>query len=159
MVLQFSKLFYFYWISARRFPELMQFWQDPKCRRRRTFLRKNLVFHWRKIPYFVFTYIYSLHDCIYIHIYIYIYIFTVEFIQFVSWLLIWLLITIFLSYLCTLNWIYSKFMSSHYFFKYTLVYITYISPFLGLDFINLLYIWLAYDNYLINPQFMVYWLY
>ena len=52
-------------ISATRFAVLIQFWQDSKCRRNRTFRRKNLVFHWRKISYFVFIYIY-----IYIYIYI-----------------------------------------------------------------------------------------
>ena len=48
----------FKWISARRFAELIQFWQDPKWRRNKTFWRKNFVFHWRKISYFVFSYIY-----------------------------------------------------------------------------------------------------
>ena len=43
-------------ISATRFAELIQFWQDPKCRRNRTFWRKKLGFHWRKISYFVFIY-------------------------------------------------------------------------------------------------------
>ena len=33
---------YIYWISATRFAELIQFWQDPKCRRNRTFWRKKL---------------------------------------------------------------------------------------------------------------------
>ena len=48
------------WIFATRFAEIMQFWQDPKCRRPRTFWRKNLVFHWKKILYFNFTYIFLL---------------------------------------------------------------------------------------------------
>ena len=66
----------FWWISATRFAELIQFWQDPKCRRNRTFWRKN----WRKISYFVFIYIFPLvllliiYVCVYIYIYICIYI-------------------------------------------------------------------------------------
>ena len=35
--------------------ELIQFWQDTKCKRNRTFVRKNLVFHWINISYFNFT--------------------------------------------------------------------------------------------------------
>ena len=31
----------FRWISPTRFAELVQFWQDPKCRRKRTFWRKK----------------------------------------------------------------------------------------------------------------------
>ena len=42
--------------SVRASEELIQFWQDPKCRRNRTFWRKKLGFHWRKISYFVFIY-------------------------------------------------------------------------------------------------------
>ena len=41
-----------------------KFGQGSKLRRPRTFWRENLVFHWRKISYFNFTYIY-----IFIHIY------------------------------------------------------------------------------------------
>ena len=67
----------FWWISATRFAKLIQFWQDPKCRRNRTFWRKN----WRKISYFVFIYIFPLvllliiYVCIYIYIYIFVYIY------------------------------------------------------------------------------------
>ena len=50
----------FQWISATRFAEFIQFWQDRKCRMPRTFWRENLVFHWRKIWYFNFTYIFLL---------------------------------------------------------------------------------------------------
>ena len=68
----------FYWTSATRFAELLQFWQDPKCGRPRTFWRKHLVFHWRKTPFFVFTNTYThthTHTYIYVYyIYIYIYI-------------------------------------------------------------------------------------
>ena len=67
----------FYWISATRFAELIHFWQDPKCRRNRTFWRKCLVFHSRKFSYFVFIYIFPLvllFISLYIYIYIYIYI-------------------------------------------------------------------------------------
>ena len=32
----------FWWIFAARFTELIQFWQDPKCRRSRTFWRKKI---------------------------------------------------------------------------------------------------------------------
>ena len=39
---------------------LAEFWQDPKCRRNRTSVQKNLVFHWRKISYFAFIYIFPL---------------------------------------------------------------------------------------------------
>ena len=59
-----------------RFAELIQFWQDPKCKRNRTFWRKYLVFHSRKISYLVFIiyyiYIYIYICIIYIYIYIYI---------------------------------------------------------------------------------------
>ena len=44
----------------RRSAELIQFWQGLNCRRNRTFWRKSLVFHWRKISYFVFIYIFLL---------------------------------------------------------------------------------------------------
>ena len=43
-----------------RFAELIQFWQHLWCRRPKTFWRKNLMFHWRKISYFVFIYIFPL---------------------------------------------------------------------------------------------------
>ena len=59
-VLKTLSLQSFWWISSTRFAELIQFWQDPKCRRNRTFWRKSLVFHWRKISYFVFIYIFPL---------------------------------------------------------------------------------------------------
>ena len=69
------------WISATTFAEFIQFDQDPKLRRPRTFWRENLVFHWGKISYFNFTdvyiYIYRLYIsniCIYMLIYIYVYI-------------------------------------------------------------------------------------
>ena len=39
------------WISAKTFAEFIQFWQNPKLRRPRTFEREILVFHWRKISY------------------------------------------------------------------------------------------------------------
>ena len=58
-----------------------QNWQDPKCRRNRTFWRKSLMFHWRKISYFVFIYIFPLvllfisSFQMYIYIYIYVCIF------------------------------------------------------------------------------------
>ena len=44
MVLQCSELLYysFQWISATRLAELIQFWQDPKCRRNRTCWRRNI---------------------------------------------------------------------------------------------------------------------
>ena len=63
-------------ISTTRFAELIQFQKDPKCWRNRTFSRKNLVFHQRKLSYFVFRYIFPLvlHFIssfnIYVHIYI-----------------------------------------------------------------------------------------
>ena len=50
----------FWWIYATRFAKLIQFWPEPKCRRPRTIWRKNLVFHWRKIWYFVFIYFFPL---------------------------------------------------------------------------------------------------
>ena len=73
---------------------MSQFLQDPKCRRPRTSWRKNLVFHWKKISYFVshihtyiYIYIYNeiwnneiwniyiIYNYIYIYIYIYNYIY------------------------------------------------------------------------------------
>ena len=66
------------WLSATRFAEVIQFRQDQKFRRRRTFSREKLVFHWKKVSYFNFTdityiYIYIYISLIYIHcIYIYI---------------------------------------------------------------------------------------
>ena len=50
----------FQWISAIRFAELISFWQDPKCIRNRTFRRRNFVFPWTMIWYFVFVYIFPL---------------------------------------------------------------------------------------------------
>ena len=70
------------WISATIFAELIQFGQNPKLTTPRTFWRERSVFHWRKISYLNFTYIFPLfllfisylHICIlYIYIYIYIY--------------------------------------------------------------------------------------
>ena len=58
------------WISAKIFAELIQFGQDPKLRRPRSFWLKTLKFHWRKISYFNFTY----YTFIYIYIYTYTYI-------------------------------------------------------------------------------------
>ena len=48
------------WICAIIFVELIQLGQDPKLRWPKTFWRENLVFHWRKISYLNFTYIFSL---------------------------------------------------------------------------------------------------
>ena len=45
------------WIPVTIFAELIQFGQDPKLRRPRTFWRERLMFHWRIISYFNFTYI------------------------------------------------------------------------------------------------------
>ena len=41
LVLKALLLQSFQWISATSFAELIQFWQDPKCWRNRTFWRKN----------------------------------------------------------------------------------------------------------------------
>ena len=49
-----------HWVSATIFAELIQFGQDPKLTRPRTFWRENLVFHWRKISCFNFTCIFPL---------------------------------------------------------------------------------------------------
>ena len=57
-VLQAHFLQILWWRSVTIFAELIQFWQNSKCRRKRTFWRKRLVFHWRKIWYFFFIYIY-----------------------------------------------------------------------------------------------------
>ena len=46
------------WISAAIFAELIQVGQGSKHRKSRTFWRKNMVFHGRKISYFILTYIY-----------------------------------------------------------------------------------------------------
>ena len=35
----------FYWICATKFAEFIQFWQNPKCRRPRTFWRKTLYIY------------------------------------------------------------------------------------------------------------------
>ena len=64
------------WISAIIFAKLIQFGQDPKIRRPRTFWRESLAFHWRKISYFYFTHTHThthTHIYIYIHTYIYVY--------------------------------------------------------------------------------------
>ena len=78
----------FSWISAKTFAEFIQFWQNPKLRRPRTFEREILVFHWRKVSYLKFSYIflifkfrmgYTSKTHIYIYIYMYIYVvFTTE---------------------------------------------------------------------------------
>ena len=49
------------WISATRFAEFIQFGQNPKLRKPRTFWGENLVFPWRKISYLKFSYIYIIH--------------------------------------------------------------------------------------------------
>ena len=80
---------------ATRFAELIQFWQGPKCRRNRTFWRKSLVFHWRKISYFVFIYIFLLvllfisSFQIYIYIYIYIYNLNLKTLKIWKFLIMW----------------------------------------------------------------------
>ena len=66
-------------ICATAFVKFIQFGQDPKFRRPRAFWRENLVFHWRKISYFIiYLYIYiCVCVCMYTYIciiYIYIYI-------------------------------------------------------------------------------------
>ena len=44
----------FWWIPATRFAELIQFWQDPKCRRNRTWGRlKNLFSSIKFVTWFV----------------------------------------------------------------------------------------------------------
>ena len=48
------------WISVTIFAEFIQFAQGPNLRRPRTFWKENLLFHWRKISYFSFTYIFPL---------------------------------------------------------------------------------------------------
>ena len=72
----------FSWISATRFAELIQFWQDLKCRRNRTFWRKkfNVLlekdFIFRFHIYFSASFAsYFLVSDAYIHIYTYIYIY------------------------------------------------------------------------------------
>ena len=64
----------FHWISATRFAEVMQFWQDPACRRPRTFWMKNLVFHWRKSLFSNSEILLYIYYYIYIYIYIYVYV-------------------------------------------------------------------------------------
>ena len=47
----------FLWISVTEFAELIQFWQDPKYRRKRAFWRKNLVYIYKHTHTHTHTYI------------------------------------------------------------------------------------------------------
>ena len=106
----------FYWISATRFAKLIQFWQDPKGRKN---CGKKLVFHWRKISYFVFMYIFPLllllilSFQIYIHIFISFQWFTVRWVEpkyvaLLRYLIYFFIIFIylFIYYLCIYIYIY-----------------------------------------------------
>ena len=59
------------WISATTFAEFIKFGRNPKLRRPRSFWGEILVFHWRKISYFKFTFIFPLVQAFISKLYIY----------------------------------------------------------------------------------------
>ena len=73
--------FSIHWYIATRFAEFIQFRQDPNCSRNIIFWRKNLVFHWRKILYFVFIYIFPL-------VLLFIYLFQINNLKLARWFLL-----------------------------------------------------------------------
>ena len=96
------------WISATTFAEFIQFDQDPKLRRPRTFWRENLVFHWGKISYFNFT-----------DVYIYIYIYRL----YISNICIYMLIYIYVYILCIYMYVYMYIYIYIIYFKYMYIYV------------------------------------
>ena len=106
----------FWWISATRFAELIQFCQDPKCRRNRTFWTRNVVIYWKRLrfhTYFApsFTFYFSLFP-VYIYIYIYIYIHNIYIYSFLFFLLCAELLLKFWGYI--LKWIEITIMGAWY---------------------------------------------